>query len=439
MVPQRRTAATVVVALLAACTLAACGSSSSSSSSSSASSSSSTAGTTNSAASAKATGPAVDVWTIAPVGAPNQTAPQLPAGVKAAFRYINNQGGIGPDHQPVTVKFCNTQGTPPGELQCAQQAASDPKAIAAVQPLIVINTAGATAAFQKAGLPSINPFVQSPPDFVAPINFPLFAPNFAGAGCAVMAPPVVHATKIGFAALTLPISIAEMNAAIAAAKKAGFTVVGHVEVPLTTTNISPYVRQLQQNHPQFTVLLFTPELVSAWLAAAAQIGASGPTCMQDGLVSYQVLAGLGSNAANVYAASFLPDPAWTGYPLLDQFRTQASAEAAAGDSSASLAPGNDPLLVLQGWVASQVVPQVAATMKGPITRAKFLQAINQAKVTFGSNEAVLPPIDFAKPNPEPQYARLFNTTMFLKKWDVATKSWVRVTSVPPVHGDQLVP
>ncbi len=287
------------------------------------SSASGTAPTTTSAASARATGPAVDVWTIAPVGAPNQTAPQLPSGVESAFRYINSRGGIGPQHQRVTVKFCNTQGTPPGELQCAQQAAADPKAIATVQPLIVINTAAATAAFQKAGLPSINPFVQAPGDFVAPINFPLFSPNFSGAGCAVMAPPLAHAKKIGFGSLSLPISIEESNAAVAAAKKAGSTSVGQVQVPLTTTDVSPYVHQLQQDHPQFTVLLFDPELVSAWLASAAQIGANGPTCMQDGLVSYQVLAGLGSKAANVFAASFLPDPSWKGYPLLDQFRAQA--------------------------------------------------------------------------------------------------------------------
>ena len=122
--------------------------------------------------------------------------------------------------------------------------------------------------------------------------------------------------------------------------------------------------------------------------------------------------------------------------MLNQFRSQASAEVAGGNSSASLAPGNDPLLVLQGWVAAEVVPQVAATIKGPITRAKFLQAINKAKVTFGSgNGQVLPPIDFDKPNPIKQYSRLFNTSMFLKKWNVATKSWVRVTSEPAVNGD----
>ncbi len=143
---------------------------------------------------------------------------------------------------------------------------------------------------------------------------------------------------------------------------------------------------MQQNNPQFSVLLFDPELVSAWLANAAQIGKSGPVCFQDGLVSYQTLVGLGSNASNVYAASFLPDPSWKGYPMLSQFRAQTAAEVKAGDSSASLAQGNDPLLVLEGWVAAEVVPQVGSDIKGRITRKNFLRAINKATVTFGSAE-----------------------------------------------------
>ena len=359
--------------------------------------------------------------------------------MKAAFRYVNSQGGIGPDHQPVTVKVCNTQGTPNGEIQCAQQAAADPKAIATAGDLITVATSPAEAAFEKAGLPSINPFIQSPADFVAKINFPLFAPNFTAEGCGVLAPRAAHVKRIAFASLTLPISADEVKSAVAAAKKAGLTVTGQVSVPLTTTNVSPYVHQLAQSHPQMTVLLFDPELDGAWLAAAAQTGDSGPTCTQDGLVAYQALAGLGASAANTYAASFLPDPAWKGYPLLTKFRAQAAAEVAAGDSSASLQPGNDPLLVEEGWVAAGVVPQVASDIKGPITRAKFLKAINTAKVTFGSGSgAVLPPIDFGKPNPIKQFARLFNTSLFLKKWDVATKSWVRAPGVPTANGDSLV-
>ena len=46
---------------------------------------------------AAARGPAVDVWDIVPIGAPNQTAPQIPSGVKAAFRNIKTQtGGMEP-------------------------------------------------------------------------------------------------------------------------------------------------------------------------------------------------------------------------------------------------------------------------------------------------------------------------------------------------------
>ena len=429
MVLQRRIAAAVFVALIAATTLVAW-----------AVSSNSRAATPKVAAHAAARGPAVDVWDIVPIGAPNQTAPQIPSGVKAAFRNINANGGIGPDHQRVVVKVCNTQGTPNGELQCAQQAASDRKAIATVGNLIVANTAAATAVFQKAGLPAINPFTQSPADFTAKINFPLFAPNFTAAGCGLLAPKAAHVKSIGFASLSLPISIDEANTAVGAAQKAGFKVTGQVQVPLTTTDVSPYVQQLEQNNPQFSVLLFDPELVSAWLANAAQIGKSGPVCFQDGLVSYQTLVGLGSNASNVYAAAFLPDPSWKEYPLLAQFRAQAAAEVKAGDSSASLAQGNDPLLVLEGWIAAEVVPQVGSDIKGKITRKDFLRAINKATVTFGPRKgAVLPPIDFGKPNPIKQYSRLFNTSLFLKKWNVAKKAWVRVSSQPTVNGDKLIP
>ncbi len=77
--------------------------------------------------------------------------------------------------------------------------------------------------------------------------------------------------SIGFASLSLPISIDEANTAVGAAhKRLGFKVTGQVQVPLTTFDVSPYVQQLEQNNPQFSVLLFDPELVSAWLANAAQ-------------------------------------------------------------------------------------------------------------------------------------------------------------------------
>ena len=56
------------------------------------------------------------------------------------------------------------------------------------------------------------------------------------------------------------------------------------------------------------------------------------------------------------------------------------------------------------------VIQAAAKVNGAITRSTLLTALNHTTVTFGTGSgAVLPPIDFATPNPNPTYSRLFNT------------------------------
>jgi hypothetical protein len=86
------------------------------------------------------------------------------------------------------------------------------------------------------------------------------------------------------------------------------------------------------------------------------------------------------------------------------------------------------------------VAQASANVKGVINRTKFLNALNHSTVQFGvGRQRVLPTINFAKPNSNPKYTRLFNTRIFLKKWDPNTKRYKTDTSVRPVFGDQLVP
>ena len=131
-----------------------------------------------------ATGAEVDVWTAAPVGTAGASAPQRAAGVKAAFDYLNDHGGLGPQHQKVTVKVCNTQLTPQGEIQCGQQAASDPKAIAVVAPIIVIATQPFMSGLEKAGMAVVNPAVSDAAQATSPISFPLSAENLAPPGVA---------------------------------------------------------------------------------------------------------------------------------------------------------------------------------------------------------------------------------------------------------------
>ncbi len=91
-------------------------------------------------------------------------------------------------------------------------------------------------------------------------------------------------------------------------------------------------------------------------------------------------------------------------------------------------------------MAPRLSIQAANNVKGAITRAKFLGALRHTTVSFGTGKgAVLPPINFAKPNRNPKYPRLFNTTMFLKQWSPAKKAFVLAPGVKSVNGNAIVP
>ncbi len=393
-------------------------------------------GAAASASGKSVSGPTVDIWTAAPINTAGASAPQASSGVRAAIRYINGHGGLGPRHQKVVVKVCNTQLTPNGEVQCAQQAASDRKAIAIVAPIIVLDVADFTAAAQKAGLPVIDPAASASTDVTAPINFPMASEYLDAAGCSVLLSKQLHVKNIGFATTAIPGSEAIAALGVSAAKKAGLTPAGAtVDFPVTATDVTPYVSQLKAENPQAVSLTGSPQVVGSWLAAAASLGWSVPTCVGDRLIPSQLLAGAGTAASNFYVAASYPDPSWSGYPLMKQFRTQAKAELAAGDATASLAANNNSEDVLVGWLATQALLQASNNASGSLTKAKLLKALQHTTVTFGTGSgAILPPMDFGKPNPNKQFPRLFNTTMFLKEWSVSKKAFVRLTKAGTVNG-----
>jgi hypothetical protein len=342
-------------------------------------------------------------------------------------------------HQKVDVKVCNTQLTPQGEIACGQRATSDPKAIAYIAPIIVISTAPFMTELRKAKLPDVNPAVSDTSEATSPISFPLASEILAPAACAVMAPKAVGAKTVGFAASATPVSAAEASDGATAASKAGFTSVGSVAVPLTATDVTPFATQLAAKKPQVNVLVLSPQGNAEWLAAEQRLANTAATCTTDALTPPQVLLGLGAAAKQFYTAANFPDPTWTGYPELATFRAQAAAETAAGDSAASISPANSGSEVLAGWLGAQAVIQAANNATGAITKATLLAALNHTTVTFGTGKGeLIPPIDFAKPNPNPKYSRVFNTTMFLKVWVPAKKQFEPVPSVKPVNVVSLI-
>ncbi|HZO37060.1 MAG TPA: ABC transporter substrate-binding protein [Solirubrobacteraceae bacterium] len=390
-------------------------------------------------ASAKATGSTVDVWTWAPIGAVNGDSPQASAGIKSAFRYLNSTTGIGKDHHRVAVKVCATQITPTSETQCAQQAANDPKAIAIVAPITILATQVVADIAQKAGLAVINPAASDLGVASTAINYPMATEYLNTAGCAVMMSRALKTKDVGFANTIIPAAQAGIAAAISAAKRAKLNVVGQVQYPITTTDVTPFVQQMADKKPKFVVLSSSPQGVGAWIAAAARLGVSVPICVGDRLIPPVVLRGLGSVANRFYVASSYPDVGWKGFPLLATFRKQAKAEADGGNKAAALTPTNNTEDVLIGWLSGQAVAQAASKVSGGLTRAKLHSALNRTTVTLGTGEgALLPPIDFSKPNRNSKFPRLFNTKMFLKKWDASKKTFVLAPNVDPVFGDRLV-
>ena len=89
------------------------------------------------------------------------------------------------------------------------------------------------------------------------------------------------------------------------------------------------------------ILTASPQDIGAWLAAEARLGKTGPTCTGDAPAHPRCSRASARRPGSFYTSAVYPDPTWTGYPMLVQFRQQAAAEAATGDSSASLAPGNN--------------------------------------------------------------------------------------------------
>jgi len=394
--------------------------------------------TAGAASSAKA--PSVDVWCAAPVNTPAVSAPQRCSGVATAFRYLDSHGGLGKLHQHVVFKLCNTNFTPTGENQCGQEAASDKNAIAMVGPIVILSPASFMSTLQAAGMPVINEAISDPTMLTDSVSFPLDSDNFLPAACAVMTAEATHVKSVGFALTANPSAIAELGSAVAALPGAGLTDAGNVQFPIFTTSLAPYVEQLSQDKPQLVVLTASPQDVGGWLSSAASLGLHTPLCVQDALVDSQVLSGLGGAALDFYTAATYPNVDSTAYPLLATFRKQAAAEVAAGDTTASTGPDNNGVEVLAGWLGAQIVIQGAAKVNGALTHAKLLTALNHLTATFGTGKgAILPPINFAKPNPHKDIAREFNTREFLKEWDPTTQKFLVVKKVSPVYGDKIVP
>ncbi len=381
-----------------------------------------------------ATGSELHIWTMFPV-TPMADVSQVGAGVKAGAAAINAAGGLGKQHHKLVVKECKTDFSPQSEIQCAQQASDDALSIAFVSPLQISGGDAVDKVLQDGELPVINSNPNTPEALKSPVQFPIAQDVFNLSMCTVMGAKASGAKSVAYGIVTNPGTVASAERAVALAGKNGVESLGVVEAPLSTTDIAPFLQQAVDLKPELLVPSLSPMLMAGWLSGLPNSGFTGASCVTDELAPYQVLVGLGAAAKDIYMVGSYPEYTWD-YPLLKQFNADAAAEAATGDKYAATAPGNSPMSILRGWLGTYVLQQAVANVEGDtLDRATLLAALNKTTVTFGEGNPIVP-IDFSKPNPDPEIARLFNTSTILKVWNPDTKT-IDQTKVGPMDASQL--
>jgi ABC-type branched-subunit amino acid transport system substrate-binding protein len=420
---RRMGAVALVIGLCAG--VAACGSSTKSSSTTSASSG--TASAANASAPVKFTGAPIVVTTMTGVNTTLGSFPQLFAGVTGAARAINANGGIN-GHQLV-VHTCNTNSTPSGELDCANEAISN-GSIATVGDFVYTNYAAVESALAKAGIAQVANYDVTP----AKTTFPIVMVLGNKAACLDPAFIKLSGAKAGVGVvLGLAGSGAQdsLDRTMGKNLSPGFPIKSSVAFAGTTSDFAPIVARLKNSGANLLILNDSSPTTAAIATTAASLGEHYIWCGDFGGFTGKTVIGLRQNATGFYEVDYFPPPtASAQYPILKTFNAQMQAEQAAGDSAASLAPANYLGNMLNSWLGVQIVKQAVQKIHGPITKASFLAAMNQLQPDLGG----LANVDFAKQIGTGNYARIFNPYVTVWYWDPTKQNWV---AEPSVHANGL--
>jgi ABC-type branched-subunit amino acid transport system substrate-binding protein len=372
----------------------------------------------------------VTVFVSAPIGTPVADTPQIVAGARAAVRALNEEGGL-VGHE-LKVEVCNDTDAN-AEIACARKAAKE-EALAFAGSAFLYNPEAAEKALAKAKIPNVATIASSPVEYSQPINFPIDMPIFGLLPCVTQAPAATNHKALALITQNLPLQIAGAKQIEQAAKGARADYRGTVVVPVSQTDYSSPVQELADNGSELVVAFLGPGQLSALLQAATSVGQEFTYCDAAGGAPVDVLAQLGEAASDFYVGAGLPPTSTADkHPIMQEFLDQLKAEEEAGNAEATISTGI-PIHTLRAWLAVRIIAQVAPSVKGELTGASLLAALNRSKVDLGG---LAPPLDFSKPVPVPGYERAFNPTLLLSKWDPRNKEFVE-SGQPPQNALKLL-
>jgi ABC-type branched-subunit amino acid transport system substrate-binding protein len=363
--------------LLSALALAACGSSSSKTASSSAAAGS---GTSNSGGAA--TGSPVKVMVIASAGTDQFNAPELWDVADDYAKQLNAAGGI--KGHPIDVIACNDHNLPTGGTTCARDAVQQVGGSTYFGPLIDPIVA-------KANIPWIAMNGLLPQDLTSPTNFVVSPTQFVYSATGYMMVKE-GCKKPEFISVNIPAGTSLLSQFLAPAiKAAGGSVAKSIFVPTQTTDLSAQAHELISDGDCAYVGFGEQQLLQI-IQALGAAGSHLPLYTTEGVLTYPDYKQLGSAVEGLrlglpmQAAS---TPAWQPYM---------KATAGVADQ-VSFIPRNT-------WLGMYILAKVAAAVPGDLTAAALFKQLNQTSNL--NTEGMTRPLNFTKPLPDKQYARVFN-------------------------------
>ena len=359
---RRLSTALAVVAVLVAALIAGCGSSSSGSSSSSTSAASGGSGAGGSSGSgATPSGGTIKFMTLAVVGTPTASYPEVQQDTQAAVTAINKAGGI--DGKKVVDIFCNSKGDVNQAETCAREAVQEH--VAATVGDIDLFDAQTMPQFAAAGIPVVGPWSDGDSsDFTSSDSFPLNSGSFGGYLATVSAMKKSGIKKVAVVALDFPIALTQAAAAEKVIKADGLTPAGGIiKIPLEgVTDYSPYAQQIKSSGATGVVAYIGPGAFTGLQKAYQALGIKVTTgvCEICGVSSPGLLVG-----------GPYPLATDTSNPGIATFNKELVA-----DGQSKVSPTDDNVYSgLNAWLAMHAVADVAKTIKGSVTNASLRQAL----------------------------------------------------------------
>lgn len=362
--------------------------------------SSSVAGSSAGSAST-AKGSAITVMTIGPVNTQLTPYPQIPETATLYADYANAHGGVA--NHKLNVLTCDDQGIPNQATACAREAVSDH--VVAVVGSFSTNDGLIISALQQAHIAYFGTCCGfSTQDLNSPVSFPIGSQTMIGVGIGVAAAHVC--AKTGFINIALaPYQAYYDGLEKTAMKGSGKTFAVESDMPITTSDVTPYVAKVASGTdcimsvlPQANWQLMVP--------AIAQAGDHQRLIGMQGNLDITSCAGQTATCNNAVVVGLYPDLASKPF---------ANFRAAIAQYNAPSKYDYDSLAGLGTWAAYTAFTNIVSGIHGSVTAASFLAAASHA--THVSTGGETPVLNFTKLWNVKGQGRFFNRDVVFEEYE----------------------